>query len=69
MDFPFSEEFKSQAAIYNLKYRCADCGHFNSDSLNCSFEYPIGEHKYFYIMKFPKQSPAKFSFCKYFEVD
>ena len=69
MDFPFSDSFKKQAAFFDLKYKCVDCVHFDNNLTKCSFEYPIENHHYFYIMDFGGDCSPRFSFCKYFEIN
>ncbi len=69
MDFLFSEDFKKEASLYNLKYKCIDCAHFHEPKQRCSFEYPTEQHNYFYIMDYGEKHTPRFSFCKHFEVN
>jgi hypothetical protein len=69
MDFPFSEEFKTEAKKYNFKYKCIDCSHFNEPEQKCSFEYPTDQHNYFYVMDYGDKHVPRFSFCKHFEIN
>ena len=69
MDFPFSEEFKSEVAKYNLKYKCDTCAHFHELQHRCSYDYPMDQIGYLYIMDYGEKHSPRFSFCKHFEVN
>jgi len=68
MDFPFSDEFRSEAKQYNLKYKCSDCVHFDEPHLRCSFDYPTDQHYHFYVLDYGEKHTPRFSFCKHFEI-
>ena len=69
MDFPFSEDFKNQVKVFNLKYKCADCVNFNEPDERCSFDYPMDGHRLFYVMDYGYGHLPRFSFCKHFELN
>lgn len=69
MDFIFSEDFAKEAKIYNLKYKCIDCTHYQEKESICSLEYPITGHNHFYILDYGENHIPRFTFCKYFEIN
>ncbi|MCX6112840.1 MAG: hypothetical protein NTY22_06120 [Proteobacteria bacterium] len=66
---PASEDFKAEVKKYNLRYKCVDCAHFHEPNNRCSFDYPIDQTSYFYIMNYGEGHIPRFSFCKHFELN
>ena len=72
MDFYLTEGFNHEVKLYNLKYKCDDCAHFDGQGNRCSFDHPMSSAANFYVMdygeKHSKYGP-RFSFCKHFELN
>ncbi|HVW25916.1 MAG TPA: hypothetical protein VHC69_11125 [Polyangiaceae bacterium] len=52
-----------EAAVFDLRYACEHCAHFDSPSGECSQGFPNDEHRRRLL-----ESTASLTFCKSFEL-
>lgn len=64
---PIEQEFLDQAAAYNFRFLCEDCGLFNEETGLCVHSYPNEPHRKAYFDDEPLGKTL--IFCREFELE
>lgn len=66
MRLQWNPMFSEQAERFDLRYSCADCGHFDVRAQRCAHGWPMADHRQPHAGA--RQAHREVVFCKEFEL-